>query len=91
MNTLSEQETPAFQWHFLLVLLPFSLGIYLADYRNLTDTAIYFFKFETILSVVFICFGRSRQWALLGLSTRFLVAVFCTGQLYNTAPICIQQ
>ncbi|MEY3270896.1 MAG: hypothetical protein RIS89_1001, partial [Bacteroidota bacterium] len=68
MNTLSEQETPAFQWHFLLVLLPFILGIYLADYRNLTDTAIYFFTFETILSVVFICFGRSRQWALLGLS-----------------------
>jgi ComEC/Rec2-related protein len=68
MNTLSEQETPAFQWHFLLVLLPFILGIYLADYRNLTDTAIYFFNFETILSVVFICFGRSRKWALLGLS-----------------------
>ena len=50
MTTSSVQEAPKLQWHFLLVLLPFIVGIYLADYRNLTDGVLLFFKFFPALA-----------------------------------------
>ena len=65
MTTPSVQEAPKLQWHFGLVLLPFIVGIYLADYRNLTDTLLFFFKFFTFGSFLLLLCKPLRQFGLL--------------------------
>lgn len=67
MDPISQREAPAFQWHFLWVLLPFIVGIYLADYRNLTDTAVLFFKVFTFFGLLLLWPKKARHWALIGL------------------------
>lgn len=65
MHTTSQEEIPKHQWYFMLVLLPYILGLYLADYRNLTDTS---FTFLTILGVVgfaLLLLSRTRQIGIL--------------------------
>jgi ComEC/Rec2-related protein len=65
MTTPSVQEVPKLQWHFALVLLPFIVGIYLADYRNLTDGVLLFFKFFTVGSFLLLLSKSLRQFGLL--------------------------
>ncbi|MCF8202971.1 MAG: competence protein ComEC family protein [Crocinitomicaceae bacterium] len=65
MTTPSVQEAPKLQWHFGLVLLPFIVGIYLADYRNLTDSVLLFFKFFTVGSSLLLLSKPLRQFGLL--------------------------
>ncbi len=65
MTTPSVQEVPKLQWHFALVLLPFIVGIYLADYRNLTDDLLLFFKFFTFGSFLLLLSKPLRQFGLL--------------------------
>lgn len=65
MTTPSVQEAPKLQWHFALVLLPFIVGIYLADYRNLTDGILLFFKFFTVGSFLLLLSKPLRQFGLL--------------------------
>ncbi|MEY4894080.1 MAG: hypothetical protein RL751_891 [Bacteroidota bacterium] len=65
MTTSSVQEAPKLQWHFLLVLLPFIVGIYLADYRNLTDGVLLFFKFFTVGIFLLLLRKPLRQFGLL--------------------------
>ncbi|MDP4724284.1 MAG: competence protein ComEC family protein [Crocinitomicaceae bacterium] len=65
MTTSSVQEAPKLQWHFSLVLLPFIAGIYLADYRNLTDGVLLFFKFFTVGSFLLLLSKPLRQFGLL--------------------------
>jgi ComEC/Rec2-related protein len=65
MTTPSVQEVPKLQWHFALVLLPFIVGIYLADYRNLTDAVLLFFKFFTVGSFLLLLSKPLRQFGLL--------------------------
>jgi ComEC/Rec2-related protein len=65
MNSTFQREAPAFQWHFLWLLLPFMIGIYLADYRNLTDTAVLFFKVFTFFGLLLLWPKKIRHWALI--------------------------
>lgn len=65
MTTPSVQEVPKLQWHFALVLLPFIVGIYLADYRILTDGLLLFFKFFTFGSFLLLLSKPLRQFGLL--------------------------
>lgn len=65
MTTPSVSEVPKFQWHFALILLPFIIGIYLADYRNLTDALMLFFKFFTVGSFLLLLSPPLRQFGLL--------------------------
>jgi ComEC/Rec2-related protein len=69
MHSKSQREARAFQWHFLWVLLPFIIGIYLADYRNLTDTAILFFKVFSVFNLLLLLPKQTRQLALICLYT----------------------
>ena len=72
MTTPSVQEAPKLQWHFLLVLLPFIVGIYLADYRNLTEASLLFLKFFSLGSAALLLF---KSWRQIGL----VLAFFCVG------------
>jgi ComEC/Rec2-related protein len=72
MTTTSVQEAPKLQWHFTLVLLPFIVGIYLADYRNLTEASLLFLKFFSLGSAVLFFFRSSRQIGL-------VLSFFCLG------------
>jgi ComEC/Rec2-related protein len=65
MTTPSVSEVPKHQWHFLLVLFPFILGIYIADYRNLTDAMLLFFKIISFLSFLLLFFKSARQFGLI--------------------------
>lgn len=47
------------RWHFFALLLPFILGIYFGDYRNLTDGSA--FIFTIILTLSCICLVRVSQ------------------------------
>lgn len=49
------------QWHIFLLLLPFMTGIYLADYRNFTDTSLNFFSFISWLGLLFLFPSKTRQ------------------------------
>lgn len=73
MTTTSVQEVPKLQWHVLLVLLPFLTGIYLADYRNLTDASLLFFKFFSLFSLLLIFF---KSWRQIGIILSFLALGF---------------
>lgn len=68
MTTPSVREVPKLQWHFLLFLLPFIVGIYLADYRNLTEGSLLFFKFFSSGSSVLLFF---KSWRQLGIVLSF--------------------
>ena len=65
MNNTSQEEMPKHQWHFMLVLLPFILGLYLADYRNLTDTSLFFLNILSALGVGLLLLSRTRQIGIL--------------------------
>jgi hypothetical protein len=65
MTTPSVSEVPKLQWHFALVLLPFIIGIYLADYRNLTEGLLLFFKFFTVGGILLLLSKSLRQFGLL--------------------------
>lgn len=73
MTTTSQQEVPKPQWHVLLVLLPFLTGIYLADYRNLTDTALLFLKFFSPFSLLLIF---TKSWRQIGILFSFFALGF---------------
>ncbi|MFM7644583.1 MAG: ComEC/Rec2 family competence protein [Sphingomonadales bacterium] len=67
------------QWHIFLLLLPFMTGIYLADYRNFTDTRLYFCYFLSWLGLLFLFPEQTRQ---IGVYMSFLaLGFFC--QFFN--------
>ena len=83
MNNTSQEEMPKHQWHFMLVLLPFILGLYLADYRNLTDTSLFFFEYSE-------CAWRWLALAFSNQTNRNLAALFCArllAHVHCTKPI----
>jgi ComEC/Rec2-related protein len=65
MHNTSQEEMPKHQWHFMLVLLPFILGIYLADYRNLTDDSLLFFNILSAVGFGLVLLSRTRQMGIL--------------------------
>lgn len=65
MHNTSQEEMPKHQWHFMLVLLPFMLGIYLADYRNLTDTSLTFLTILSVVGFALLLLSRTRQLGIL--------------------------
>jgi len=65
MNNTSQEEMPKHQWHFMLVLLPFILGLYLADYRNLTEASLFFLNILSALGVGLLLLSRTRQIGIL--------------------------
>ena len=65
MNNTSQEEMPKHQWHFMLVLLPFILGIFLADYRNLTDVSLTFLNILSSVGFGLLLHSRSRQLGIL--------------------------
>ncbi len=65
MNNTSQEEMPKHQWHFMLVLLPFILGIYLADYRNLTDTTLTFLTILSLVGFALLLLSPTRQLGIL--------------------------
>ncbi len=65
MNNLSVQEVPKHLWHFFLVLLPFILGIYFADYRNLTDAPLIFFYILSAIGIGLLLHSTTRQIGIL--------------------------
>lgn len=73
MTTPAVQEAPKLQWHVLLVLLPFVIGIYLADYRNLTDSSLLFFKFFSSFCLLLLFF---KSWRQIGIVLSFLALGF---------------
>ena len=64
MTNTWQEEMPKHQWHFMLVLLPFILGIYLADYRNLTDDSLLFFNILSAVGFGLVLLSRTRQMGL---------------------------
>lgn len=58
-------ENHQLQWHFALILLPFTLGIYCADYRNLTDNSLSFLIVFSITGVLLALFRLTKQIGLL--------------------------
>lgn len=58
-------ENHQLQWHFALILLPFTLGIYCADYRNLTDNSLSFLIVLSITAVLLAYFRLTKQIGLL--------------------------
>lgn len=67
------------QWHIFLLLLPFISGIYLADYRNLTDESSSFFTILSFLGFLLLFIKLTKQMGVLIL---FLtLGFFC--QLFN--------
>jgi hypothetical protein len=65
MNNTSKEEMLKHQWHFMLVLLPFILGLYLADYRNLTEASLFFLNILSALGVGLLLLSRTRQIGIL--------------------------
>ena len=65
MHNTSQEEMPKHQWHFMLVLLPFILGIYLADYRNLTDTTLTFLTILSVVGFALLLLSPTRQLGIL--------------------------
>ena len=65
MNNTSQEEMPKHQWHFVPVLLPFILGLLLADYRNLTYTALTFLTILSVVGFALLLLSRSRQMGIL--------------------------
>jgi ComEC/Rec2-related protein len=65
MNNTSQEEMPRHQWHFMLVLLPFILGLCLADYRNLTEDSLPFLNILSALSFGLLLLSRTRQIGIL--------------------------
>ena len=65
MNNTSQEEMPKHQWHFLLVLLPFLLGLYFADYRNLTDVSLIFLNILSAVGFGLLLLTRTRQMGIL--------------------------
>lgn len=65
MTNLSKSTTPALQGHFVIILLPFILGIYLADHRNLTDNRVYFFGFLSAFALLLSFRLVTRQFGIL--------------------------
>ena len=65
MDTTSHEEMPKHQWHFTLVLLPFILGLYLADYRNLTDISLPFLNILSAVGFGLLLPPRTRQLGIL--------------------------
>lgn len=65
MNNTSQEEMPKHQWHFVPVLLPFILGLLLADYRNLTDTSLTFLTILSVVGFALLLLSRSRQMGIL--------------------------
>ncbi len=65
MTNTSQEEMPKHQWHFLLVLLPFILGIYLADYRSLTDAALTFLNILSAVGLGLLLIAQTRQLGIL--------------------------
>lgn len=65
MNNLSVQEVPKHLWHFFFVLLPFILGIYIADYRNLTDVSLIFFNILSAIGIGLLLHSTTRQIGIL--------------------------
>ena len=65
MHNTSQEEMPKHQWHFMLVLLPFILGIYLADYRNLTDTSLTFLTILSVVGFALLLLSPTRQLGIL--------------------------
>ncbi len=65
MNNTSQEEMPKHQWHFMLVLLPFILGLYLADYRNLTEASLLFLNILSALGFGLLLLSQTRQIGIL--------------------------
>ncbi|MFM7005732.1 MAG: ComEC/Rec2 family competence protein [Flavobacteriales bacterium] len=63
------------QWHLALLLLPFMLGIYVADYRNLTDNRVTFVVFLSIIGVLGVFFRPTKQISLVLLF--FVLGFWC--------------
>ena len=73
MTTPAVQDVPKLQWHILRVLLPFVVGIYLADYRNLTDASLLFFKIFSLGSTALLFL---KSWRQIGIIFSFLALGF---------------
>ena len=73
MTTPAVQDVPKLQWHILQVLLPFVVGIYLADYRNLTDASLLFFKIFSLGSTALLFL---KSWRQIGIIFSFLALGF---------------
>lgn len=52
------------QWPIFLLLLPFITGIYLADYRNLTDKSPYFFTLLILLGFLLLLHKLTKQMGI---------------------------
>jgi competence protein ComEC len=65
MNASVTQGLPKPNWHFLLVLLPFIIGIYFADFRILSDNTLFFAKISSVIGVGFIAIKQTRQFGVL--------------------------
>lgn len=63
------QPTPATiaakqQWHIFFLLLPFMIGIYFADYRNLTDKSLSFFIFLSLIGFLLLLIKLTKQMGI---------------------------
>lgn len=74
MNTPSNEGLPPHQWHLLYFLVPFIIGIYLADYRNFTEFSLYLLGFLAFFSACLCSSSKTRQIGLVGF---FLTIGFC--------------
>jgi competence protein ComEC len=65
MNASTTQGLPKQNWHFLLVLLPFIIGIYFADFRILTYQTLLFAKISSAIGLGLIVRKPTRQLGVL--------------------------
>ena len=65
MNASTTQGLPRQNWHFLLVLLPFIIGIYLANFRILTYQTLLFAKISSAIGLGLIVRHPTRQLGVL--------------------------
>jgi ComEC/Rec2-related protein len=65
MNASTTQGLPRQNWHFLLVLLPFIIGIYLADFRILTYQTLLFAKISSAIGLGLVVRKSTKQLGVL--------------------------